>query len=293
MGSTQWGSFLHNEAKGHMPSLPKTAVSEVGGREQSLIQQQLLLIFLSLYRSLAGRNLYRNASKNILKTWPPLMRKLSGDSCPHQLQTWLLQFDGLRSWCSTETAICSGEQARGLICTNCFQHILLNTNKFNFTSHWRSLSPPVWPGDNVEAAFTTSATALDASTKQTCLPCTCISWYCFLWSCKCKTMGQSLSVLLQITYHPTGMFNKNFTGTALNKLWRIQNASSKKSQPRDHKRECGLSKKMSERWQPPSSDIVPIRYCSFGLRDWGYLWKWGQKRFGLLDAGKGRPSNLK
>lgn len=169
MGSTQWGSFLHNEAKGHMPSLPKTAVSEVGGREQSLIQQQLLLIFLSLYRSLAGRNLYRNASKNILKTWPPLMRKLSGDSCPHQLQTWLLQFDGLRSWCSTETAICSGEQARGLICTNCFQHILLNTKKFNFTSHWRSLSPPVWPGDNVEAAFTTSATALDASTKQTCL----------------------------------------------------------------------------------------------------------------------------
>lgn len=32
--------------------------------------------------------------------------------------------------------------------------------------------------------------------------------------------------------------------------------------------------------------------CSFGLGDWGYSWI-GQKRFGLLDTGKGRPSNLK
>lgn len=143
-------------------------VRRVGGREQSLIQQQLLLIFLSLYRSLADRNLCGNASKNIFKTWPPLMRKLSGDSCSHQLQTWLLQFDGLRSWCSTETAICLGEQPRGLIGIRCFQHIslvLLITNKFNFTSHWIFHSPPFWQ----EAAFMTSAAALNASTKQTCL----------------------------------------------------------------------------------------------------------------------------
>lgn len=164
----------------YLPSLPKPAVSGAGGREQSLIQQQLLLIFLSLYRSPAGRNLCGNASKNILKTWPPLMRKLSGDSCSHQLQTWLLQFDGLRSWYSTETAICLGEQPRGLIGTNCFQRIslvLLITNKFNFTSHWRSHSPPFWQENNLEAAFMTSATALDASMKQTCL------WQCRVPAC--------------------------------------------------------------------------------------------------------------
>lgn len=99
------------------------------------------------------------------------MRKLSGDSCSHQLQAWLLQFDGLRSWYSTETAICLGEQPRGLIGTNFFQHIsliLLITSKFNFTSHWRSHSLLFWQENNSEADFVTSATALDSSMKQTC-----------------------------------------------------------------------------------------------------------------------------
>lgn len=138
------------------------------------------------YRSLAGRNLYRNASKNILKTWPQLMKKLSGDSCSHQLQTWLLQFDGLRSRYSTETAICLGEQLRGLIGTNCFQHIslvLLITSKFNFTSHWRSHSPPFWQENNLEADFVTSATASTCQHEAdlpVAMPHTSISW-CFLF----------------------------------------------------------------------------------------------------------------
>lgn len=59
-----------------LPSLPKAAVSRGDGRKQGLIRQQLLLIFLSPCMSLAGRDLCGNASKNILKTCSPLMRKL-------------------------------------------------------------------------------------------------------------------------------------------------------------------------------------------------------------------------
>lgn len=170
----------------YLPSLPLTMVRRVGGREQSLIQQQLLLIFLSPYRSLAGRNLCGNASKNILKTWPPLMRKLSGDSCSHQLQTRLLQSDGLRSWCSTETAICLGEQLRGLIGIPCFQHIslvLLITIKFNFTSHWRAHSPPFCQDEQSRGCFHDLCCSFRCQHKADLpgtMPPTCISQHCFL-----------------------------------------------------------------------------------------------------------------
>lgn len=175
LGSTQWGSFLHNDDKdlrSTCPPCPKQQSAGCVAGSRVWFKSSYCSFHCHSYRSLAGRNLYRNASKNILKTWPPLMRKLSGDSCSHQLQTWLLQFDGLRSRYSTETAICLGEQLRGLIGTNCFQHIslvLLITSKFNFTSHWRSHSPPFWQKNNLEDDFVTSATALHASMKQTCL----------------------------------------------------------------------------------------------------------------------------